>query len=240
MSSVKVTARKQVRDDRAARLERRLALPVVIAALVSVPATFLTAVAGWPGQVGKVLNWGVSAVLTGEPLLLFLLTGRRLAWVRAHLWPLLIAGVAIPAALLAVLPVQALRLLRLVHLVTAVRLLRVNRILGAADTLRRFLHVGMFWRRVTALGGPIIAFGFAGFVLADPQSRTRQVLSTMSDHFGLVPVICVVALVIVTLAATFRYLQRLLTARIRQLAAAFALRRQEAEAPAPLPVDAAG
>jgi hypothetical protein len=200
-------------------------MPVIIAAAVSVPGTFLSAVGGWPGQLGKVLNWGATTVLTGEPILLFLLTGNRLAWLRAHLWPVLIAGIAVPAALLAVAPFQVLRLIRLVHFMTAVRLLRVNRILGAVETLRRYLLVDLFWRRMSKAIGPLAAFGFSGVVLTDPHSRTRRLLGVMSDRFGPVPVVVAVALAVVALAVTGRYLQRLLQDRIHRWAAEFTRRR---------------
>ncbi|MBC6459419.1 hypothetical protein [Actinomadura sp. HBU206391] len=216
MPEENVTARQRRRNDRAARVERRLAVPVIVAAGVSVPATFLSAVGGWPGQLGKVLNWGSTAVLTGEPVLLFLLTGQRLTWLRAHLWPIVIAAVAVPAALFALLPFQALRLLRLVHVMTAVRLLRVNRILGATETLRHHLLVDRFWRRVSVAAGPLVAFAFAGLVLADHRSRTRQLLTELSDRFGPVPVVIAVALIVVGLAVTCRRLQRVFALSIRR------------------------
>jgi CsoR family transcriptional regulator, copper-sensing transcriptional repressor len=213
--------RKDRRTDRAHRIERRLALPVIIAAVVSVPATFLSAVDGWPGQLGKVINWGTAAVLAGEPVLLFLLTGHRLAWLREHLWAILIAAVAVPAALFAAVApyFQALRVLRLAHLMTALRLLRINRILKAADTLRRYLLVDIFWRRLSSAAGPLVAFGFAGLVLADHQYRALLYLDELSDRFGPVPVVLVVALLAVALAVTVRELQKVLSAWIRGLVA---------------------
>jgi hypothetical protein len=229
MSNEKVTTRKRRRNDRAVRVERRLAVPVIVAAGVSVPATFLSAMGGRPGELGKVLNWGSTSVLMGEPVLLFLLTGERLAWVRAHVWPIVIAAVAVPAALFALLPFQVLRLVRLVHLMTAVRLLRVNRILGATETLRHHLVVDHFWRRVSMAAGPLAAFAFAGLVLADHRSRTRQLLTTMSDRFGLAPVIIAVALIVVALAVTFRHLQRVLTLRIRRWTAGWKRARAAGE-----------
>ena len=209
--------RKNRRTDRARRLEQRLTVPVIIAAVISVPATFMSAVDGWPGVLGKVLNMGTAAVLMGEPLLLFLLAGHRIAWLRAHLWAILIAAVAVPAVLFAAAApyFQALRLLRLTHVVTALRLLRINRILKAADTLRRYLLVDAFWRRLSALFGPLVAFGFAGFVLADAKYRALLFLDTLSDRFGPVPVVLVVALVSVSLAVTVRYLQRVVPAWAR-------------------------
>jgi hypothetical protein len=235
------TARKKVRDERAVRLERRLAMPVIVAAAVCVPATFLSAVDGWAGQVGKILNWGSTIVLTGEPILLFLVTGRRLVWLRAHLWPILIGMLAVLALLFAVLPFQVLRLLRLVHLMTAARILRVNRILGAAETLRRFLHVDIFWRRVSAAGGPLMAFGFAGIVLADADSEGRKLMSAISDRFGPIPVVLVIALAVVVLAVVGRRLQRMVMTRIRKWIIVLKLRRKPVETatvavPVPVPV----
>lgn len=213
--------RKDRRTDRARRIEQRLTLPVIIAAVVSVPATFLSAVDSWPGQIGKVINWATAAVLAGEPVLLFLLTGHRLAWLKGHLWAVLIAAVAVPATLLAIAApyFQALRLLRLAHVMTALRLLRINRILKAADTLRRYLLVDIFWRRLSSAVGPIVAFGFAGLVLADSQYRELLYLDELSERFGPVPVVLVVALAAVSLAVAVRRLQKLLGGWIRGLVA---------------------
>jgi CsoR family transcriptional regulator, copper-sensing transcriptional repressor len=211
------TERKDRRTERARRLEQRLTLPVIIAAIVSVPATFLSALTGWPGVLGKVFNWGAAAVLAGEPVLLFLLAGHRRAWLKEHLWAILIAAVAVPAVLFAAAApyFQALRLLRLAHVMTAFRLLRINRILKSAETLRRYLLVDIFWRRLSSVVGPVIAFGFAGLVLADPEYRELLYLDDLSDRFGLVPVVLVVALLSVALLVTVRHLQRLLSWWIR-------------------------
>lgn len=67
--------------DRAASLESRFAGPVVVAALASVPATFLTMLEGPAGQVGAVVNWASLAVLTAESLVLVLLASDRLEWI---------------------------------------------------------------------------------------------------------------------------------------------------------------
>jgi hypothetical protein len=70
---------RESRDQRAARWERRLALPVIIAAVVAVPAVFLTAASDVRyAMLGTALNWASLAVLTGEAVVLFILTGPSL------------------------------------------------------------------------------------------------------------------------------------------------------------------
>jgi hypothetical protein len=66
--------------------------------------------------------------------------------------------------------------------------------------------------------GPVIAFGFAGLVLADPEYRELLYLDELSDRFGPVPVVLAVALLSVALAVTVRHLQRVLSRWIRGVA----------------------
>lgn len=224
--------RKQARNLRAERAEARLALPVVVAALVSIPAVFLTAAPGWPRDTGKVLNWFSAIVLTGEPILLFLLSGHRLRWLRRHLWQVLIGVIAVPVMTLLFAPLLALRALRLMHLVMALRLLRVNKILGAADALRRRLGMNEMWGRVETGIAALIGAGFAAVVLTNPHSVTRRLIHAEIQRFGQIPVIIAIALAGTVALVMLRYLSRLAMLRAR---AWWATRHPSAESPATMP-----
>lgn len=214
-------ARTESRNRRAVQVEERLALPVIVASVISVPAVFLTALPGGVALVGKTLNWASSVILLGESVLLFLLSGHRLAWLRSHLWPILIALLAVPAVVFALAPLQVLRLLRLVHVVTALRLLRVNRILGSAEALRRHLRLGAFWQHLEMAMAAAIAAGFLSLVVADPHTKTRELLHTLTTRFGVVPVGIVLVLIGTTAAMVFRRLQHLAYQRLSRLLAAW-------------------
>lgn len=173
-------------EERATRMERRLALPVVAAAMVSVPAVFLTTLGGTAAQAGTVLNWLSLLVLTGESLVLLAVSNDRVAWLRRHRWMVAVALLTVPAVVLAVGPVQ---LLRLVRFVGAVRLLRVNRILKAGRILRARANLEGAWRNAIAVGVTVLAAAFAGLVLADPTSQSRQWVEWLTAHFGYGPAV---------------------------------------------------
>lgn len=172
---------RQRRNELADRWERRLAVPVVLAAAVSVPAVFLTIFGDdRPAQVGNVLNWASLIVLTAEAVVLFLLTGDRLEWVRRHKWTLAITAVAVPAVIFAIAPVQALRVvLRLVHFAGALRVLRAGRIIKAGRVLARRSGWTGPWRYAPILIGSILAAGLVAVILADETSTTRQLLENL-------------------------------------------------------------
>jgi CsoR family transcriptional regulator, copper-sensing transcriptional repressor len=176
---------------RAAEAERRFTGPVVLAALASVPATFLTLLDGPAAVAGSVLNAATLAVFSAEAVVLFALAEDRRAWVRRHRYLLLVTIATIPAVLFALGPVQVLRVLRAVG---ALRVLRVRRILRAARTLRtRAGLTGPLARGLTALTALACA-AFTAVVLADPTSSSRQALDGTMRRFGIVPVLAAGAL----------------------------------------------
>jgi CsoR family transcriptional regulator, copper-sensing transcriptional repressor len=174
---------------RAARVERRFAMPVILAAVASVPATFLTMAEGNLATAGAVLNSATMAVFVAEALVLLALAEDRRAWLHRHRFVIGITVATIPAVLLALGPVQVLRLLRVVRAVGAVRILRVRRILKAGRILRtRAGLTGPVWRAVTVvltLAGAV----FVAVVLTDPSSSSRRLLDGGLERFGPLPVI---------------------------------------------------
>ncbi|MPZ27932.1 MAG: hypothetical protein GEV12_16345 [Micromonosporaceae bacterium] len=180
-------AGRAARDRRADRVEERLALPVIIAATVSVPAVFLSVMTeGTAAVVGTALNWASLAVLTVESGLLFLLAGHRIAWLWRHRWTLTILALAIPAVAFVVAPAQSLRLVvQLVRLVGALRVLRAGRILKAGRVLARRIGGDGPKRRLPLLVGSVVAAGFVALVLSDPTSSTRRVLDQLESRSSL-------------------------------------------------------
>jgi CsoR family transcriptional regulator, copper-sensing transcriptional repressor len=172
--------------DRAAVAEERFAVPVILAALASIPAMFLTMVDGPAATLGSALNYASLAVLTAETAILLVLAGDRLEWLRRHSLIVGVAVVSVPAVIFAVGPVQVLRLARFVG---ALRVVRVRRILKAGAVLRR--RAGWTdWRlRILTVVISLLSAGFVAMVLADPTSQSRRVVDGTLDRFGIGSVI---------------------------------------------------
>jgi CsoR family transcriptional regulator, copper-sensing transcriptional repressor len=153
--------------------EQRLALPVIIAALASVPAVFLTLLDSPYETVGNVVNWLSGAVLVAETVVLFAVSRDKRDWIRRHKWLLLLTVVIILGVVFAIGPVQLLRLLRVVG---ALRLVRAGRIVKAARIMRDKLGLSGQWSKVAYAAAALLVAAFVGVVLADPTSRSRKLL----------------------------------------------------------------
>lgn len=158
------------------RWQNRLAVPVLVAALASIPAMFLTVAEGALGTAGHAIDILSGSVLVAETLILLLVAEDKRRWVRGHLGLLSLTGAVVVAIVFALGPVQVLRLVRTVG---ALRILRAGRIVKAARALgaRRGL-TGWFTQALSAGAGLLVAV-FVGVVLADPTSRSRDLLTAV-------------------------------------------------------------
>jgi len=161
--------------DREEHWEQRLAVPVLVAALASVPAVFLTLMDAPYETVGTAVNWVSGAVLVGETAVLFAVSRDKRDWLRRRIWLLLLTAGVAAAVVLAVGPLQVLRLLRVFG---ALRIARAGRIVKAARILSERTGLDRWWSRaVFGLAGLLVAV-FVGVVLADPTSGTRELLES--------------------------------------------------------------
>lgn len=189
-------------DTKAARVEERLAIPVLVAAIASVPATFLTTLEGRAEQAGHLMNYLSLAVLAGESVVPFVLAGHRRRWLRERWYVVAITAVSIPAVIFAVGPAQ---LFRLVRFVGALRILRVRRILRAGRIIRqRSGHAGWQWKLLSVTVS-LLAAGFVAIVLSDPTSQTRQLVEGALGRFGLPAIILAGAIVAIATFLVLRY-----------------------------------
>lgn len=172
--------------DRADRLAERLAIPVLIAALASVPAVFLTLMDEPYQSAGSTLNTISGGVLIAETVVLFAVSDQRLTWVRRNLWLVALAVVMIPAVIFAVGPVQLLRLMRVVG---ALRIIRVGRIFKAGRIVRERAGLNAVWQRVIGAVLVTLVAAFVTIVLADPTSQSRQLLDGAVDRIGVIGVL---------------------------------------------------
>jgi hypothetical protein len=203
-------ALRDARDARADRVEGRLAVPVIAAAAVSVPAVFLSVLTdGTSATIGTALNWASLAVLTAESVVLFILTGHRLAWLWRHKWTLAVLAVAIPAVILVVAPAQSLRVVvRLVQFFGAIRVLRAGRIVKAGRVLARRIGWDGPWRYLPILAGSVLAAGFVAVVLSDPTSTTRRLLADLPGGLELALVVLAAAILAGATFVVVRYRRR--------------------------------
>ncbi|MGY2081981.1 hypothetical protein [Modestobacter sp. SYSU DS0657] len=163
------------------RWERRLALPVLVAALASIPAMFLTFAGGTLGTAGRTIDAVSGLVLVAETVVLLAVAEDKRAWLRAHRGMVLLTVGVVVAIVLAVGPVQVLRLIRTVG---ALRVLRAGRIVRAARVLAA--RIGLAGRGAhlfAGIAGTLVAV-FVGVVLADPTSRSRSLLTAVVGPIG--------------------------------------------------------
>lgn len=155
------------------RWERRFFWPVVLAALASIPAAFLTMLEGLPAVAGMVLNAVSLFVLTAETIVLLALAQDKLRWIREQWFLVTVVVLTIPAVLFALGPVQ---LLRFVRLVGALRIIRVGRIFKAGRILYERSRFSGPLRMAIALGVTACAASFVALVLADPTALSRRLV----------------------------------------------------------------
>lgn len=172
--------------DRADRLADRIAVPVLIAALASVPAVFMTFFDDPWETFGEGLNTLSGSVLIAETVVLFLVSQDRIAWIKRNKWLVLLALAIIPAIVFAVGPVQ---LLRLVRIAGALRIIRVGRIIKAGRLVRERAGLTQGWQRVIGIAATLLCAAFVALVLADPSSATRELLDGAVDLVGWIGVV---------------------------------------------------
>lgn len=184
------------------RVEQAIALPVLIAALASVPAVFLTLFDGRLAQAGGVLNGISGAVLIAEAVVLFAVAPNKRTWLNENRWLVALAVAVLVAVVFAIGPVQLLRLLRVVG---ALRIIRVKRIFKAGAIVQERYAADQRWERATTLLVTILCAAFVALVLADPTSQSRVWAETAYGWLG--PVRALVAGAIIA-GATFIVVRR--------------------------------
>ena len=178
------------------RWQDRLALPVLVAAIVSIPAVFLSFLSEPWAEAGRIINLLSGLVLVGETLILFVVTPDRVAWFKRHLW---LVGLTILVVLGVAFALGPVQLLRLIRLIGALRILRTGRIIKAGRLLAG--RGSSFWNKFTATGVSILVAVFVAATLADPTSTVRGLLhDILPFRFG---PIAIIASGLILAAATF-------------------------------------
>lgn len=206
MLSVEMSENATGDGEKQSRLEKRLAVAVLVAALASVPAVFLTTLDGIPGQAGHLINYASLAVLTGESVILLLQAGDRRRWLKENWFVVVVALLCIPAVIFAVGPAQLLRLLRFVG---ALRILRVRRIFKAGRILRERMGLTNLRSRVLGSALSLLAAVFVAIVLADPTSQSRRIVEGGVERVGTVGIVLAGAILAGATFVVVRYRHKL-------------------------------
>jgi voltage-gated potassium channel len=148
-------------DDRARRIERRLELPMLVAALLVIPVMVVEqSDAGEPWRaLAGVLNWIIWLAFAIELLVMLTVVRDRRAWLRSH--PLEVAIVVLTPPFLPA-SLQALRVFRLLRLLRLLRIAKLARRLFSLDGLRWAALLAA----LTALSGG------AGYAYAEKDAST--------------------------------------------------------------------
>jgi voltage-gated potassium channel len=117
-------------DERSLRIQQRFEWPLIVAALLVIPALVLedTSLGGDTGTViGTILNWITWLAFVAEVVVMLAVVPKKLTWLRRH--PLDIAIVVltppiVPAGL------QSLRVFRLLRVLPLIRLFTARRVLS--------------------------------------------------------------------------------------------------------------
>lgn len=159
------------------RWETRLAWPVLLAALLSVPAVFLTLLDEPWEMIGHIGLYLATAVLVFETALFFLISPKKVAWVRRNWW---LIGLTVATILAVVFSIGPMQLFRTVRSVGALRVLRAKQVAKAGESLAKSSQSR--WRRwLGQILATLVVGTFVVLALVVPESEAR---SSLENYVG--------------------------------------------------------
>ncbi|MFC4337188.1 hypothetical protein [Salininema proteolyticum] len=171
----------------AQRIEDRLTWPVIVAALASIPAVFLTIWNDGEFRVaGLVLGWSAGAVLWAETAILLLAAHNKRVWLATHKWTILVCLLTFITLAFALGGGQ---ILRLISLIGSMRILRAKRIFSASMVIQRRLGLNGWVKRGVLAGFGILTAAFVAVVLADPTARHVDLFTWIDHNWRIVPIV---------------------------------------------------
>ncbi|TDS86168.1 MULTISPECIES: hypothetical protein [Nesterenkonia] len=181
------TASGRASEERARELEERwedrLAWPVLIAAVISVPAVFLTLLDEPFEMIGHVGLWVTSVVLIFETIVLFLVSPKKIDWLLRNWWLVGLSVLVIVGVVFSIGPMQLLRLLRSVG---ALRVLRAKQVAKAGHSLQN-VGASRWWRRLGTILATFVVTAFVVVALVDPESPARSFLDDLVGEEWAIP-----------------------------------------------------
>lgn len=173
------------------RWENRLVWPVFVAALLSVPAVFLTLLDEPWEQVGHIGLYAVTAVLIFETVVFFLVSPEKIRWIRRNWWLLGGSGAAVLAVVFSIGPLQLFRVLRSVG---ALRVLRAKQVARAGESLGK-KEQGRWIPLLGKVLATVVVAAFVVIALVDPESEARQSIESVVGDEGAIVAAVVAGLV---------------------------------------------
>lgn len=171
---------RQELDEVQDRWENRLAWPVFSAAIVSVPAVFLTLLDEPYAMVGHIGLWLVTAVLVLETVVLFLVSPEKIAWIRRNWWLIGLTGGGILAVVFSIGPLQLFRVLRSVG---ALRVVRAKQVARAGESLGK--KGSARWAQVLGkVLATVVVASFVVIAMIDPESEARGTIEDLVGEDG--------------------------------------------------------
>lgn len=180
------------------RWEKRLAWPVLLAAILAVPAVFLTLLDEPFEMIGHIGLYLATAVLVLETVLFFVISPKKVAWVLRNWW---LIGLTFATILAVVFSVGPMQLFRTVRSVGALRVLRAKQVAKAGESLAK--KSGKPWRRwLGQILATVVVGAFVVLALVVPESEARSTLENYVGEEG-VPVAAAIAGVVTVVAMYF-------------------------------------
>lgn len=162
------------------RWENRLAWPVFAAAILSVPAVFLTLLDEPFEMIGHVGLWLVTVVLVVESVVLFLVSPKKIGWILRNWWLIGLTAAAILAVIFSIGPLQLFRVLRSAG---ALRVLRAKQVARAGESLGKKEQTR--WGQVLGkILATVVVGAFVVIALVDPDSEARTFLENLVGEEG--------------------------------------------------------
>lgn len=160
------------------RWETRLTWPVLIAAIISVPSVFLTLLDEPFEMIGHIGLWATGAVMVVETVVLFLVSPKKVEWLRRNWWLVALTLLVIIAVIFSIGPMQILRLLRSVG---ALRVLRAKQVAKAGESLPKVSSSPWVKYLGPVLAGAVV-ISFVVVALIDQESQIRSFLDDLAGE----------------------------------------------------------
>ena len=185
-------------DELQARWEKRLAWPVLIAAIMSVPAVFLTLLDEPWEMIGHILLYLTTAVLIFETTVFFLISPKKIDWVRRNWW---LIGLTIATVLAVIFSIGPMQLFRALRSVGALRVLKAKQVAKAGESLAK--RSRSKWNRwLGQILATLVVGTFVVLALTVPESEARTTLENYVGEDG-VPFAAAAAGIVTVIAMYF-------------------------------------
>ena len=185
-------------DELQERWEKRLAWPVLIAAIMSVPAVFLTLLDEPWEMIGHTLLYLTTAVLILETTVFFLISPKKIDWVRRNWW---LIGLTIATVLAVIFSIGPMQLFRALRSVGALRVLKAKQVAKAGESLAK--RSRSKWNRwLGQILATLVVGTFVVLALTVPESEARTTLENYVGEDG-VPFAAAAAGIVTVIAMYF-------------------------------------